>query len=174
MCVCYHHLQIAGFTWYYIVAADITAPYNLMPSELPPSSTTFPKTSLPLSLAFRYDLKGDIYEAKNFTSYSSISIPICGRNDFQYWAVAPWLPGTEVAFVGELDKVVSVSESRIQNIVHVNGEYHIHIVGAPGETVKMTVYRILMDTSSTVTCQVSSFGAASLHITSNGYDIFCD
>lgn len=110
----------------------------------------------------------------NFTNYSRISIPICGRDDFQYWTIAPVLPYTEAAFIGELDKVVSVSESRVQHIDKVYDGYNIHLIGAPGENVKMSIFRFLMDKIAyTVTCKISSLGTALLRITENGYNANC-
>ena len=161
-------MQVAGFTWYYIVAAEITAQYELKASELPSSRSVFPKTSFPLSLAFRYNLKGAILQAQNFTSFSTISIPTCDRTDFLYWAIAPVLPGTSVALLGELSKVVAVSETRFQNIIYDAKDYILHIVGDPGETVTLSTYHILLEKHDTVSCQITEYGTALCRVSESG------
>ena len=162
-------LQLAGLTWYYIVAAEIASPYELKAQELPPSRTTFPKTSFPLSLAFRYNLKGTILQAQNFTSFSTISIPTCDRTDFLYWVIAPVLPGNGVALLGELNKVVTVSETRFQNIVvYDSRDFILNIVGDPGETVTLSTYLILLGKLNTASCQITEYGTASYRVDEGG------
>ena len=151
------------WTWYHILAAEITDTYKLTAAELPPSHSVFPKSDFPSSVAFRKDLTGKVIEVVNFTSSSSLTIEPCGRQDFKYWTIAPLLEGTGMAILGELDKVITVSETRFKSISRFGSVYVISLVGAPGETVPITVYTVT-GTAAVVTCKMSSGGTAVLHI----------
>ena len=151
------------WTWYHILAAEITDTYKLNVAELPPSHSVFPKSDFPSSVAFRNDLTGKVIEVVNFTSSSSLTIEPCSRQDFKYWTIAPLLEGTGMAILGELDKVITVSETRFKGISRFGSGYVVSLVGAPGEAVFITVYTVT-GTTTVVTCRTSSGGTAILHI----------
>ena len=167
------HTQIGDFTWYYITAASMTASYELKPSELPPSRNVFPKTSFPDSLAFQYNRQGTLLKA---SAFSTISIPTCGTSDFVYWGIAPVFPGTKFAFLGELGKLVPVSETRFQNIVYDSRTkgYTIYIVGDPGEEIKLTMYSIGLEKTIANFCTISDFGTATCLIMPDYFGIKCN
>ena len=104
-------MQIDGFTWYYIFAAELKDPYSLYVKELPPSHSTFPATSWPSfdgqNLAFQYTLDGRVTKMVDFGSDSYWTSHIqCDESNFQYWIIAPCLPN----LLGELTKIIALSE----------------------------------------------------------------
>ena len=100
----------------------------------------------------------------DFSSSSSITINTCGRSDFQYWTVAPILEGTGMALLGELNKIVTVSETRFRSISKFGSDHVVSLVGAPGENVELSVYDTQDKTTKVVACNMSSSGTAILHI----------
>ena len=139
----------------------MNASYVLKPSELPPSRSVFPKTSFPQSLAFRYNLDGSVTEGDVF---SQISIPVCDRHDFQYWVIAPLLPASDFALLGELNKIIPVSETRFQNILWDSKGYIIHVLGDPGENVTVSIYDILLGRTFSASCQITTYATASYRV----------
>ena len=113
---CHFHQQIGGYTWYYILAAELNSSYSMSASELPPSHSTFPATSFPKSIAFQYTLDETVTKTANFGSDTKLDVAQCNKTDFQYWIIAPYFPNG-LALLGELDKVTSVSEARFSDIV---------------------------------------------------------
>ena len=146
----------------------MNASYVLKPSELPPSRSVFPKTSFPQSLAFRYNLDGSVTEGDVF---SQISIPVCDRHDFQYWVIAPLLPASDFALLGELNKIIPVSETRFQNILWDSKGYIINVLGYPGETVTVTMYHTVLGRTYSASCQITTYGTASYR--TNPFGINC-
>ena len=142
----------------------MTEKYELVAAALPPSHSLFPKSEFPSSIAFRHDLTGKVVEVFDFSSSSSIMINTCGRSDFQYWTIAPTLEGTGMALLGELNKIVTVAETRFRYISKFGSDCVISLVGAPGEKVEVSLYDTGEKTAKVVTCNMSSSGTATLHV----------
>ena len=130
--------QIDGYTWYYVMAAELAADYALSPSELPPSRTTFPASDLH-AVAFQYDLlTGKVSSLEEVTNHT-LTLEKCGKGDFKYLVLAPVLRNG-MALLGELEKFVTVSEQRFPSL-DVSGERGFaEVVGVAGESVRVTVY----------------------------------
>ena len=138
----------------------MSSPYTMQASELPPSSNVKPKTSFPPSLAFTYTLDGTVRKAMNFTG--TLYISECSATDFQYWSIAPIGPNGW-ALLGELDKVVSVSKTRFDNLITVGRDIHfVYLSGVPGEKVTITAYDVSTGVTEANTCTINSSGTISL------------
>ena len=99
--------------------------YTLMPADLPPSSSTFPASSFPGMLAFTYRIDGTVTSVTEFSDEKPLAVPKCGRGNFRYWLVAPVIPYLNMALLGDLTKVISVSETRFTQISDTGGYYYI-------------------------------------------------
>ena len=163
-------MQVTLATWYYTLAADLLEDYKLYPSDLPPSRTVFPKTSFPDSIAFTHSLtgpsgQGTVTGMQKFSADDPLTIKACGRSDFKYWSIAPILPGTDMAVLGELNKIVTVSETRFFKAARLDddGSYEMSVMGEPGEKVFVSVYSTSGSGSlTTVKCDIPSTGTATL------------
>ena len=146
------------------MAADLTEDYALTGSELPPSRHTFPASAMD-HVAFQYDVRtGKVFGIETVSSSTSITLEKCGKNDFKYVVMAPLLQGG-VALFGELNKFVTVSETRFPSVDHTGERSFATVVGVPSETVTVTVY----DGQNTVTvdCVIGDSGRADLAISKN-------
>ena len=92
----------------------------------------------------------------NFTG--TLDISECSATDFEYWSLAP-IMSNGWALLGELTKVLPVSETRFVSLITEDGDIHVvYLTGEAGEIVPLTVY----DTSSGATevhsCTIDSSG----------------
>ena len=159
-------MQITGYTWYHILAVDLDTQYRMNTSQLPPSTNTWPQSSVPYSIAFRKDpITNKVVFAINYTYVGEpLYLGPCGQSDFQYWSIAPLLKGTLWALFGELDKAVTVSETRFTQINGVGSDVTVHLAGVPGETVNVALFNVFGASPFIVTCKISSTGTAVLHV----------
>ena len=154
-------LQIDGFTWYYIMAAELESDYALMGSELPPSRGTFPASKLH-AVSFQYDLaNGRVFGIEELSSSTSLTVGHCGKQDFKYIVVAP-LFHNGMALFGELSKFVTVSEARFPSVDVTGDRVFVTVAGVPTETVTVTVYT--GKSTKTVDCVIGNSGYADLSI----------
>lgn len=163
-------MQLDTFTWYYIFAAELTSPYSLSAKELPPSHTTFPATSFPSSsVAFQYTLDGRVTKVTNFGSDTKLDIAQCGKSDFQYWVIAPYLPNN-IALLGELTKIIAVSETRYGDLWFSSSDntLTVKVSGAPNEVVMTTFFYKNTESTRTISCYV---GPTGVNILSIGDDV---
>ena len=135
--------------------------YTMQASELPPSRHTKPKTSFPKSVAFTYTLDGKIQKAMNFTG--SLDIAACSVTDFQYWTVAPVFENGW-ALLGELNKVIAVSETRFINLIlESSSVYATVMAGVPGEEVSVTTYNTNSGKTEVYSCTIGPGGNSALY-----------
>lgn len=95
-----------------------------------------------------------------------LTISKCGKDDFQYWAVitsVTALPNGRF-LLGELNKIIPVSESRFSNLD--SGLVTVH--GVPGEVVTVSVFDMIKDMVFTVACTIHDNGATMLIMGSTG------
>ena len=63
------------------------------------------------------------------------------------------------ALLGELNKVLPVSETRFVDIITSNGDIHVvYLSGVPGEVVPLTVYDTGTGTTEVHNCTIDSSG----------------
>ena len=130
-------------TWYYILGADVSSDYSMPLTDLPPSHSLKPMTAFPQSIAVQYDISGAVSKPvmiSGKTDPSEVMLPIskCSTTDFQYWLIAPVLPKVQMALLGDLSKVVSMSEQRVLTVIEFGTTYVVKLRGVPGEKVTMT------------------------------------
>ena len=136
-------------------------------SELPSCPIFNPRTSFPESVALQYNLDGTIRGEPIHIKQNTDSIPLkeCGRDDFEYWLIAPVIPETGGALLGELNKIVSISEQRILTIFNNNDVYYANLRGASGEVVYMSSFDLQSGKITTVKCVLASDGTGTLYFT---------
>lgn len=93
---------------------------------------------------------------------TKLTINSCDRNDFQYWYIAPVFDGTGGALLGELNKIVPISEQRVLTVIKFGNEYVVKLRGAPGEVVSMSTFDMESGKVYTVDCTMDSTGAGTL------------
>ena len=147
---------------------DLDTQYRINSTQLPPSTNIWPQSSVPNSIAYRKDpITNKVVFAINYTTVGEpLLLGPCGQGDFQYWSIAPVLGGTFWALLGELDKVVTVSEMRFTEIAAAGSSriVTVHLAGTPGETVNVAMYYVWGITPLIVPCKISSTGTAVLHV----------
>ncbi|XP_039254962.2 uncharacterized protein LOC120331863 [Styela clava] len=126
------------------------------------------------------DTQGDV---KNYLAYhghpgddailnvinatSPMTMPKCGKADFQMWYAAPIIKmstGTRVAVLGERGKWVPVSEQRINHIEHKGDNLLVDIKGAVNEFVQFGFS--LNETVVFVDCNIPATGTARISFNS--------
>ena len=150
-------------TWYYILAAELKSSYSMSASELPPSHSTFPATSFPRSIAFQYTLNKKVIKTADFGSDMKLDVEECGKSDFQYWVIAPYLTNG-IVLLGELDKVTTVSEARFSDFVMSDSDVTVKISGVPTEQVSVTLYDMNQKKTMEISCTIGDSGANTLSV----------
>ena len=139
-----------------ILGAEISSPYSVSLGELPlpPSGATKAKEYV----AFQHSFSGKISSAMNVTT---LEVPACGRSDYQYWILAPVVLD-ELVFLGEMEKVVSLSETRFKSIAY--SANTVEMAGTAGEmvTVGATIGSKSTEGLKYFTCKIPSSGMTTL------------
>ena len=152
------------FTWYHLLAADLSKDFEVTPPELPPSHNTFPPSpGFPDFIAYNYTLDGTVTTMMKFGVNDPLTVSACGKTDFQSWNLAP-IFSNGLALLGELDKVIPVSETRFTGTRFYGPDFAIFLVGVPGEAVSITLYDTTASELIVVKCVVSSSGTARLEM----------
>ena len=135
-----------------------------MPREFPSSPANSPHAHFPESVALQYgfdgNIRGDVVHIKS--NMNIIPLTKCDRSDFEHWLVAPVFPGTGGALLGELDKIVPVSEQRVLTIIKFGDTYVVKLRGAPGEEINMSTYDLKSSKVVTVQCTMAEDGTGTL------------
>ncbi|XP_077969877.1 uncharacterized protein LOC120331113 [Styela clava] len=100
-----------------------------------------------------------------FSDNSPLTIPKCGRSDFQLWYFAPVIEvssQSHVAILGQRNKWVPVSTQRIKNVEHKENDLLVDIEGMPGEAVQFgfSVNQFV----EFVNCNIPSTGKARINL----------
>jgi len=144
------HTLLNKVTSYIVLAADLTKPYTLKKQDLyplPEQSTTFLYRSTVHNMACNDG--SDPFASECAVKWDT-NAPILstgaktkeGVYPSDLITIVPVLP-TGWAFFGELDKFVSTSPNRFQNLVSTSSSLTVTAVGAPGELV--TVVSVHVD-----------------------------
>ena len=147
--------------------ANLLEKYDLTMTQLPPSSTVKPLSSFPRYVAANVRLNSVLSTSILSDSTSSITLSPCNENDFQFWILAPVLPGSNVALFGELQKVVTVSEQRFVSFTSVSNEFEFSIKGVNDEDIMLWAYSITDRSIHTTQCVFPSREREFL-VTANG------
>ena len=149
------------------MAADLQEDYAMAVTELPPTHNTFPQTYIN-AVAFQYDVRtGKVMDIQDVTTTSQITLSKCSKTDFKYMVIAPVLPN-DMAVLGELNKFITVSETRFVDLDTSADITSVSLFGVPSEKVTVTLYNVTSAASSTVDCVISTDGYATLTMDSTG------
>lgn len=157
-------------TWYYVMAAQLEEDYALSASELPPSQNTYPGSRMN-HIAFQYDYTLEdeaLSNIEKLTSSNFITIGKCGKKNFKYIVVAPILQNG-MALFGELNKFVTVSETRFLEVDQTGPHAFATVVGVPSEIVTLTIYTGKGTSTYTFPCYIGDSGRANLVISAEAY-----
>jgi hypothetical protein len=138
---------IEGYTWTFLLAINLAAPFTVYPSDLGLSGT---------SLVTLYP---GFSEGEAFSSSNPINLDAMTPNTtvpFKYMMICPLLSNNWF-IVGEYEKIVPVSNARISDlVVHPDG-VDLVLAGAPSEVVNMRFVNANFQIF-TGTCTISSSG----------------
>lgn len=147
------------------MAAELKTDYALAASELPRTDSTFPDDHLD-AVVLQYDVRtGKTSHIEDLKTDDAITVEKCGKEDFKYFVIAPRL-ANGMALFGELDKFVTVSETRFVHVDQSGNRVFATLTGTPTEVVKVSVYNI--EDVVTVDCNIGPTGYATLAITEMG------
>lgn len=96
-----------------------------------------------------------------FSSTSPLMLPPCGYSDFRLYHVAPILPQSKLAFLGELGKWVPTAPgTRVQNVADSADGVAVRFAGVPGEAVRLAFAGTPQVGVVSVLCEVGANGLA--------------
>lgn len=153
-----------------MLTANVSKAYDgFVASQLPPSASVKPQSYLPPYIGVSTRLGQ--YSNGILTLNSNddvIPIPSCGKENFQYWVLAPVLPGINAVVFGELNKVVAVSVQRFSNMSIHGDTYVLEVNGAQGETITLYTYNIEKKTVQQESCSFTTAGVKEVIIGKGG------
>ena len=145
-----------------VLGVELVSSYTVSLGELPlpPGGAVKAKDSV----AFKPSFSGKISAAEHVTS---LAVSACGRADYQYWVLAPVVLDS-VVLLGEMGKVVSVSETRFKSVTNTTDAVNVTMAGTAGEmvTVAATVGTKSMAGVRYFTCPIPSSGVTTLSVPS--------
>ena len=94
----------------------------------------------------------------DFGPDTKLNISQCNKSDFQYWVIPPYLMSHGLILLGELNKVVPVSEARFSDIILTVDDIMAKVNGVPSEKVPVTVYNIFTKKTQIINCIISMSG----------------
>ena len=100
------------------------------------------------SLAYQSIIgNGKIAHINYFDISNPLTVPVCGRKDFQTWTIAPVITESSWVLLGETSKFIKVSEQRVSDIMVTGGYLIVQLHGSPQEVVTMAA----IDTANDIT-----------------------
>lgn len=175
-------LDGASYTWHYIVSANLTASLNVTPGDLAldpeqdqyvydwhdPIGTLTPfSASTPLQLPANKIPPPNNATSDNCTfapcwqvrpNLSFLYFTVEQTIDWRYYVTAPVL-WNRFVILGELSKFVPLSTQRLQTIRVVGDSIEMEVLGAPHESVNITVMQP-QHKFLTASCMLSGLGVA--------------
>ena len=101
----------------------------------------------------------------DFGPDTKLNISKCSRANFQYWVIPPCLTSHGLILLGELNKIVPVSEARFSDIIVTADDVMVKVNGVPTETVPVTLYSMSTNQVQVVKCVISASGVNILSLT---------
>jgi len=149
--------------WHFILAADITQEYTITTKDLPMFGS-------PANAGIVYQSligNGTVTYINRFDVNNTIQVPVCKREDFHTWTVAP-IPGIyNYVVLGETSKFIKMSEQRILELI-VGDIIIIRLRGAPGEEVTIAAIDaakdITVENVEYYKCTVPDRGEVTLYV----------
>jgi len=112
---------------------------------------------------------GMVTYISSFNAMNPLKVPVCGKEDFQTWTIAPIMNETSWVLLGETSKIVRMSEQRMGDISYDEvGVIIVQLRGAPQEVITVAA----IDSSSEIKvenvkyfkCTIPDIGVATLEI----------
>ena len=111
---------------------------------------------------------GTVTYIGTFNATYPVKVPMCDKEDFQTWTIAPIVDESYWVLLGETSKIIKMSEQRISKHMITGGELIIQFHGSPQEVVTMAA----VDTRKEITtenvkyfqCTILDDGEVTLHI----------
>ena len=98
----------------FILAAEITEEYSLTVTDLPLIGEN--------SLAYQSLIgNGKVTRINYFDISNPLTVPVCGRKDFQTWTIAPVITESSWVLLMETSKFIKMSEQRVSDVMVTNG-----------------------------------------------------
>lgn len=128
-------MQVSGLQWHHVLSADLTSEYSFLPDDLLDFHLSI-VVSYVTWFAYPHNMSSN---PATFDQSHPINLSVCGRSDFGLWHIAPRLVNGWV-LLGEMDKLVPVSEQRIRAVATTGTEVIVELVGVPGEQVSISFW----------------------------------
>eukprot|EP00039_Didymoeca_costata_P014439 m.233429 g.233429 ORF g.233429 m.233429 type:complete len:870 (-) comp16027_c0_seq1:181-2790(-) len=150
--------------WHYVLSVDPDIDLTLTTSDIEDAGHSFIVYDH-FTKTFSPDLLEDALPFNVTTTYSS------GLDDslgLSYLLLAPLLPNSKFALLGEVSKFVSTSARRFVNVVDGDGKLSATVIGAPQESVTVSFVSAVKMAIVTTQCELSSMGKACAECSNNG------
>ena len=95
---------------------------------------------------------------------TKFTISQCSKSDFLYWVVPPHFTTHGLILLGELTKIVPVSEARFSDIIATADDVMVRVSGVPTEKVPVSVYSMSTNETQVVNCIISTSGVNTLSL----------
>ena len=108
----------------FILAAEITEEYSLSVTDLPLIGEN--------SLAYQSLIgNGKVIRINYFDISNPLTVPVCGRKDFQTWTIAPVITESSWVLLMETSKFIKMSEQRVSDVMVTNGYLIVQLHRSP-------------------------------------------
>ena len=154
----------ATATWTHVLSIGLNDSFRLLPSHLAGEVTTGP------ALAWTgYQTSGSVGTRPAnitllgpFSAATPLVLPPCGYSDFGLHHIAPILPASQLAFLGEMGKWVPTAAggTRVTAVGDAAAGLTVDIVGVPGEAVELAFAAAAAGPVATAVCTVGADGTA--------------
>lgn len=145
--------NISGLHWNYVISADLAAPYQVYPDDLPflqsygRNTWKFISWTDPTNI-YTFAQQNPIQLLNHPDDYKA------GKWPFDYYVVIPVLTN-DFVLIGEVDKFVTMSPQRFSNLQVSDSQIAVDVAGVAGEAV--TIYVSHVGCISTILCPTCSF-----------------
>ena len=103
-----------------------------------------------------------------FNATNPLKVPVCDKENFQTWTIAPTEYDSSWVLLGETSKFIKMSEQRVSKLMVTSGYLIVQLHGSPQEVVTMAA----IDTNNDITienvryfhCTIPDDGEVILHI----------
>ena len=153
--------QLFKQIWYFIFAVEITEEYSLTTNDLPLIGEN--------NLVYQSLIgNGTVTYINNFDVSSPLNVPVCNRENFQTWTMAPVMSENSWVLLGETSKYIKMSEQRVSDLTVTSNQLIVQLHGSPQEVVTMAA----IDTKDDITtenveyfkCTIPDDGETTLYI----------
>lgn len=157
-------------TWGYVTTVDSTEAYNITLSDLGLNSSATRRA------AYRYDF-GPLHRPTVIMATVDAEQPLLieataagSHCEITHWVLAPILPISNLAVLGETSKFVPVSRNRIKAYTESTSEVVLTLEGVPGEIVEIGYFKVSQRSSEMApvyrSCTIPTAARVEMHLLS--------